>query len=62
MQKSEKSYNKRNLEINFKNMNNDKNITSQKEDKKNQEIKNNYLKNQLNDKSNYDAFKRLTEK
>jgi hypothetical protein len=33
-----------------------------KEEKKLQEKKQNYLKKQLADSSNYDAFKRLTEK
>ncbi len=33
-----------------------------KEDKKLQEKKSTYLKKQLKDVSNYDAFKRLTEK
>ncbi|MDD5770008.1 MAG: hypothetical protein PHE25_03505 [Candidatus Gracilibacteria bacterium] len=33
-----------------------------KEEKKIQDSKKEYLKKQLEDKSNYDAFKRLTEK
>ena len=33
-----------------------------KDEKKLQEQKKNYLKNQLAEKANYDAFKRLTEK
>lgn len=37
-------------------------ISKNKEDKKLQEKKSTYLEKQLKDKSNYDAFKRLTEK
>ncbi len=36
--------------------------TEKKDEKQLQEKKKNYLKNQLKDKANYDAFKRLTEK